>query len=56
MAQARRFNSVQAAQDWLTKRGFAATATQHVWQNGKVTAWISIQLGGVRPTFIVSEG
>jgi hypothetical protein len=34
MAQARKFNSVKATRDWLTKRGLAATETQYVWQNG----------------------
>ena len=52
MAQARKFTSLKAAHDWLTKRGFGQTAMQHVWQDGKVTAWISIQLGGTRPTFM----
>ena len=55
MAKARKFYSLKAAQDWLTKRGYSLTG-MHVWSNGKVTAWVSIQLGGIRPTFIVSEG
>ena len=55
MAQARKFTSLKAAHDWLIKRGYSLT-DMHVWSNGKVTAWVSIQLGGIRPTFIVSEG
>jgi hypothetical protein len=35
--------------------GYSLTG-MHVWSNGKVTAWISIKLGGYRPSFIVSEG
>jgi hypothetical protein len=54
MAQARKFNSVKAAQDWLTKRGFAATATQHIWKNGSRMAAISAELGGVMPKFLVA--
>jgi hypothetical protein len=56
MAQARKFNSVKAAQDWLTKRGFAATATQHVWKNGSRMAAINAELGGVLPKFLVAMG
>ena len=55
MAQARKFTSLKAAQDWLVAHGYSLTG-MHVWSNGKVTAWVSIQLGGTRPTFIVSEG
>ena len=55
MVQARKFNSVKAAQDWLTKRGYSLTG-MHVWSNGKVTAWVCIQLGGYRAAFIVAEG
>ena len=55
MAEARKFTSLQAAHDWLTERGYSLTG-MHVWSNGKVTAWISIELGGYRPSFIVSEG
>ena len=54
MAQARKFNSVKAAQDWLTKGGFAATATQHVWKNGSRMAAISAELGGVIPRFTIN--
>jgi hypothetical protein len=56
MAKARKFNSVKAAQDWLTKRGFAATATQHVWKNGSPMAAINAELGGVLPKFLVAIG
>ena len=54
MAQARKFNSVKAAQDWLTKRGFAATATQHVWKNVSHMAAINAELGGVMPRFTIN--
>jgi len=54
MATSRRFTSLKAAQDWLVAHGYSLTG-MHVWSNGKVTAWISIELGGYRPSFIVSE-
>jgi hypothetical protein len=54
MAQARKFNSVKAAQDWLVKRGFAQTATQHVWQNGSHMASVIAELGGVMPRFTIN--
>ena len=56
MAQARKFNSVKAAQDWLVKRGFAQTAMQHVWKNGSRTAAINAELGGVMPKFLIAMG
>jgi hypothetical protein len=56
MAQARKFNSVKAAQDWLVARGFAATATQHIWKNGSRMAAINAELGGVMPKFQVAMG
>jgi hypothetical protein len=56
MAKARKFTSLKAAHDWLVKRGFAATATQHVWKNGSRMAAISAELGGVLPKFLVAMG
>ena len=56
MAKARKFTSLKAAQDWLTKRGFKQTATQHVWQNGTSMVAIACELGGAFPKFIIAEG
>jgi hypothetical protein len=56
MAKARKFNSVKAAQDWLAKRGFAQTETQHVWKNGSRMAAINAELGAVMPKFLVAMG
>ena len=54
MARARKFNSVKAAQDWLVARGFAKTATQHIWKNGSRMAVINAELGGVIPRFTIN--
>ena len=56
MAKARKFTSLEAAQDWLVARGFSQTATQHVWQNGSRMAAINAELGGVVPKFLVAIG
>ena len=54
MAKARKFYSLKAAQDWRVKRGFAATATQHVWKNVSHMAAINAELGGVMPRFTIN--
>ena len=52
MAKPRKFTSLRAAHDWLEARGFAQ-AGMHVWQRGEQTAWVSIELGGYRPRFLI---
>ena len=56
MAQNCKFTSLKAAQDWLAARGFAKTATHHIWQNGSRMAAINAELGGVMPKFLVVIG